>query len=110
MHWVRGVGAFVTLCCIAACGGSTGSGSSSGGSGGVAGNGGSGGAAGHSGSGGAAGNGASGADGSGGSAGGCVSQIGGSCGGNIANPCMCAAGLVCKLNKIPDTGGKCESP
>jgi hypothetical protein len=42
----------------------------------------------------------------------CVSQRGGHCGGNIANPCTCATGLTCTLGDsgLPfgDVGGTCE--
>jgi hypothetical protein len=44
--------------------------------------------------------------------GGCVSQRGGSCGGNTANPCTCASGLTCTPGDsgLPfgDVGGTCQ--
>jgi hypothetical protein len=40
-------------------------------------------------------------------AGRCVSGLGGHCGGFVANPCVCAAGLKCRLSPIPDVGGTC---
>ncbi len=39
----------------------------------------------------------------------CVSAQGGPCGGTIANPCQCGAGLVCQSSG-PDVGGTCEPP
>jgi hypothetical protein len=38
----------------------------------------------------------------------CVSQEDGPCGGFTQNPCVCATGLVCKPNPIPDIPGTCE--
>jgi hypothetical protein len=46
------------------------------------------------------------------SGGACVSPKGGHCGGNIANPCTCAAGLTCTPGDsgapFGDVGGTCE--
>ncbi len=46
------------------------------------------------------------------SGGGCVSQKGGHCGGNIANPCTCAVGLTCTPGDggapFGDVGGTCQ--
>jgi hypothetical protein len=38
----------------------------------------------------------------------CISQVGGPCGGFVANPCQCAAGLVCVDSGVPDKGGTCQ--
>jgi len=38
----------------------------------------------------------------------CVSGEDGPCGGFSQKPCTCAAGLVCKPNRIPDIPGTCE--
>jgi hypothetical protein len=38
------------------------------------------------------------------------SDLGGPCGGNTSMPKQCLPGLVCVLNRIPDTGGTCEYP
>jgi hypothetical protein len=37
-----------------------------------------------------------------------LSQQGGPCGGNIANPPQCADGLVCVYDSVPDVGGTCQ--
>jgi hypothetical protein len=40
----------------------------------------------------------------------CVSPAGGPCGGFTQAPCVCAPGLACQTNRIPDIPGVCVAP